>query len=147
MLEYILEKQELLCPLCPWRRSSGSCAGGTAEQLSLRRQREPERGGRRVFQPGWLRHLGNLTWKQKYCYFLLVSFTRVLVKTTRSELLFDISPGRCFMQKRVCQGCLAESLEKCLQRSVPPLHLAIWFSLDVSLTSIKSGYPSLVSEH
>lgn len=44
MLEYILEKQELLCPLCPWRRSSGSCAGGTTEQLSLgRREGVPAR--------------------------------------------------------------------------------------------------------
>lgn len=130
-----LEKEQW--QLCWWHR-------GAAEPEEAERTGEGRQEG---VEPGWLRHLGNLTWKQKYCYFLLVSFTRVLVKTTRSELLFDISPGRCFMQKRVCQGCLAESLEKCLQRSVPPLHLAIWFSLDVSLTSIKSGYPSLVSEH
>lgn len=63
--------------------------------------------------------------------------------TTKSELLFDISSGRCFIQKYLSSGLTSGVFGMtCLPRSIPPLHLAICFCLDVSLTSIKSGHPS-----
>lgn len=131
--------------------SCGSCFDGIEKQnriVLVRKQRDC----RQVRVKAILARLNlHVSWgirlENKNRHFLLVSFKRFLVKLPSQSFYLIFHLGDRLSKNIYIQCCLAESLEqRCLQRSIPPLHLAICFSLDVSLSSINSGHPSLVCE-
>lgn len=109
---------------------------------AARQERALERWSWRYFS-----HAVYVTWElnleRKLLSFQIGFPYKTFSNTTKSELLFDISSGRCFIKKYLSSGLTSRVFGMtCLQRSIPPLLLAICFCLDVSLTSVKSGHPS-----